>query len=128
MQNRRHPCSVQEVSRLSCFFCTCPRHHTNLPEQPYEVIKELLLNDLTVLPVSDRAKLDLKPLVRGWNRLPVRPFHRPLHGSCEPRNRACPITLTKQNLIWVIVNVIIWKCLEVFDGFSPVVVSASRRF
>lgn len=60
--------------------------------------------------------------------IPVRSFHRSLHRSCEARDGAGPITLAKQHLVWVIVDVILWKCFEELDGFSFVVMSASGRF
>ena len=88
-------------------------------------MEEFLFDDLTVLPVCDRAELDMKLLVGRRNQLAVRPFHRSAHGACKIRNRTRPFALSNLHFIGMINQMIVGERLEKFDGLLLVIVAPS---
>ena len=86
---------------------------------------EFRFDDLTVLPVCDRAELDMKLLVGRRNQLAVRPLHRSAHCACKIRNRTRPIALRNLHFIGMINQMIVGERLEKFDGLRLVIVAPS---
>jgi len=61
-----------------------PSHEPNLFHEPHQIIEQLLSDDLiSLIPLRDLTKLNLKTLVRRLNCRPVRTGHRTGHCAGE---------------------------------------------
>jgi hypothetical protein len=58
-------------------------HQTNLLHQANQVVEQLLLHDLSVLPLSHGTELDLELLVSRRDYTTIGTLHRSLHSACE---------------------------------------------
>ncbi len=76
--------------------------HADLTQESYLIVEEPLFDDLTVLPTSDRAKLELERLVRRTMDLSVKSLDGTCHAACPSCNRACPIAGGEHYLVWIV--------------------------
>src|SRR6516162_9310485 len=81
--------------------------HSDLAQKSNLIVEELLLDDLPVLPSSDRAELELERLVGGWMHLTIEPFDGPYHPTRPSGDGARPVTGSKHHFIRVIVEVVL---------------------
>lgn len=62
--------------------------------------------------MRNSTKLDLKSFVCGLDRFHINSIQWSVKGPGEVCYRACPIAFAKQNIVWVIVNVVVRERLE----------------
>jgi hypothetical protein len=90
-------------------------HYADLLHQANEIVKELFLNDLTVYPMGDSTEFDVKRFPGGRDHLAISAFHWASHRSGEIRHRARPIAHCDFDLVRMVDELIVWKCLEEFN-------------
>src|SRR5512134_33053 len=84
----------------------------DLPEESHEVVHEILLHDLPVVPACDRVELEVEGLARGRDHRATGSLHGPGHGSPEAGNRAGPISRREKDPVRPVVETLIRKRLE----------------
>src|SRR5205814_3050088 len=106
--------------------CSLP-HEADLLHEGHEVVEEVLLDDLAVVPAGDGAEVDLEGLT-GWrNLLAVGTSHGASHRAREPGDRARPVARREERLVGTVVQVLVGEGLEERDRFGAVRVDAVGR-
>jgi hypothetical protein len=100
--------------------------HSDLTQKSNLIVEELLLDDLPVLPSSDRAELELERLVGGGMHLTIEPFDGPYHPTRPSGDGARPVTGSEHYFIRVIVEVVL-DGLEESLRLGLVRLAATRR-
>src|SRR5687768_15377299 len=77
-----------------------------------QIVEEVLLDDLPVVPPGDRAEIDLERLASGRDLLPVGALHGPFHRAGEARDRTGPVAGREEGLVRPVYEVLIRKGLE----------------
>src|SRR5579859_1929172 len=96
----------------------------NLPHEGYQIVEEVLLDDLSIVPPGDRAEVDFEFLA-GWGNLcAIGPFHRARECAREVGDRAGPIAGGEEDAIGPVVEVLIGEGGEELDGLGAVIVHA----
>src|SRR5579863_10522490 len=70
----------------------------------------------------------MKAFVGSRDHLAVGSFHRTFHRASEIGNGAGPVALGNFYFVWMVNEVIVWKCLEELDRFRFMIRTASGRF
>src|SRR5919202_1928836 len=96
----------------------------DLPHKCHQVVEEVFLDNLPIVPAGYRTELNVKRFAGGRNLLAVRSLHRPLHRPSEPRDRAGPVAGGKEDAVRSVAKVLVGKGLEEPDRFGPVIVDA----
>jgi hypothetical protein len=92
----------------------------DLPCECHEVVEEVLLHDLSVVPPRNRAEVHLETPAGGRHLRAVRSLHRPGHGAGEVRDRTGPITGCEEHLVGPVVEVLVREGFEERDRLSLV--------
>src|SRR5829696_4930444 len=92
-----------------------------------EVVHEVLLHDLAIVPEGDRAEVNFERLAGGWDLLAVGPLHRPGHGAGEVGDRAGPVPGGKEDPVGSVVEVLVRKGLPELDRLLRVVLDPVGR-
>jgi len=74
------------------------------------------------------AELNMEFLVCWRNHLPVSSFHRSRHGACKIGHRASVIPLSEKDLVGIVHEMVVRKCLEEFHRFHVMVMQSSCWF
>jgi hypothetical protein len=72
-----------------------------------QIVHEVLLDDLSIIPLADGVEIDVERLASGRDLRAVRAQHRPGHRALEPRDRTCPVAGGEEHLLRSVVQMLV---------------------
>src|SRR3989442_12827568 len=84
----------------------CFQSYPELVQQAYQVVEELLLDNLIVLPVCHSAELELEFLVGSSDHASIRAHERAYVLACPSGHRTRIVAVAKEDIVWIVIETI----------------------
>src|SRR2546422_2387882 len=121
---RRRYLKVCRSDRLGTVRVEPNSHRADLLQDADEVVEQLLLHDLAVLPVRDRAEVHAEPLPRGLDETSFG-LEGPLERAGVLGDGARPVALAQHDAVRAVTDAVVREGLGVFLRLLDVVGAAS---
>src|SRR5688572_14776250 len=92
-----------------------------------EIVHQVLLDNLAIVPLRDRIEVEIEGLARGWDHAAIRGFHRSGHRAPEAGDRAGVVARGEKDPVRPVVEVLIRERFPEVDRFLRVVLDANGR-